>query len=108
MIQLKRARRGTAVLTLQVELEEDDEAELIGELLAGDEAISDILSNHLVDFDVAFLDRPARGSKVHDIVLGQENDGPADFGFVEAEEAPAWYDDRGGEARPDRFAPVVK
>ena len=125
-LELKRAKEGTAILTLQFEVEEDG-ALLLG-LLAGDDILDALVGEG--EPIVAFLDRPGRGPVVTDISHAgyhPEVAGPAELAFEPAgpaqqpavpAPAPDQRDNRfdnkvwfqqgvpGVEGRDARFAPL--
>ena len=127
-IELKRAREGVAILTLQYEVRGD----LIEALLDEEaESILNTLIEEGMDGNevVAFIDRPQRGPVVTDLNDGgRESAGPAELRFPEPElavvQAPAevaqpagnrdrfdgkpWFEEPPRADRDNRFIVEVK
>ena len=116
--KLKRAYGGTAVLTMQIEIEAED----VEEVLEGIEAkgLSDWFAHTEPKVALAFLERGAQRGVVRDLLGGGEVEGPAELRFEEVlveqavtglrnarfDERPWFEQDVGDEARHDRFAPL--
>ena len=125
-MELKRARAGVAVLTLQFEVQEN--SAFMEALLSADEDILEVLAEYDAHTPVvAFLDRPARGPVVTNMLDDDrpETAGPATWKFAAVRpaqqpavaiqaaqrdarfnEKPWWEQAVENNARDGRFAPA--
>lgn len=115
-IELKRARPGVHVVTLQFELTEEGLASFNDDMCAW-------IADNCDGFVVGFVESPERKAAVTNLMDDREEPGPAEFvtevrhvdgaapaGGRDARfDEPAWYDRvEAGADRAGRFAPVKK